>query len=48
MLLFWDFTNAGATGDVSWISRSGRSPGVRNGTPLQYSYLKNSMGTGAW
>ena len=27
---------------------SGRSPGVGNGTPLQYSCLENSMGSGAW
>ena len=30
------------------ISRSGRSPGVGNGTPLQYSCLENPMGRGAW
>ena len=27
---------------------SGRSPGVRNGNPLQYSCLENSMDGGAW
>ena len=27
---------------------SGRSPGGRHGYPLQYSYLENSMDTGAW
>ena len=26
----------------------GRSPGERNGTPLQYSCLGNSMDRGAW
>ena len=25
-----------------------RSPGVGNGNPLQYSYLRNSMKRGAW
>ena len=30
------------------ISRSGRSPGVGNGTLLQYSCLENPMGRGAW
>ena len=35
--------NAGDTEDVGLIPRSGRSPGGRNGNPLQYSYLENSM-----
>ena len=30
------------------IPGSGRSPGVVNGAPLQYSCLENSMGRGAW
>ena len=30
------------------IPRSGRSPGVRNGTPLQYPCLENAMGGEAW
>ena len=30
------------------IPGSGRSPGVGNGNPLQYSCLKNSMKRGAW
>ena len=30
-------TNAGDTRDASWIPGSGRSPGVGNGNPLQYS-----------
>ena len=40
--------NAGDTRDVGLIPRLGRSPGVGNGTPLQYSYLENSMDRGAW
>ena len=35
--------NAGDTGDSGLISGSGRSPGVGNGNPLQYSCLKNPM-----
>ena len=38
-------TNAG---DVGSILGSGRSPGERNGYPLQYSCLENSMDGGAW
>ena len=38
--------NAGDTRDVSWIPGLGRSPGVGNGIPLQYSCLENSMGRG--
>ena len=34
--------------DAPLIPRSGRSPGVWIGTPLQYSCLKYSMGRGAW
>ena len=34
-------SNAGDTGDSSWIPGSGRSPGGGNGNPLQYSYLEN-------
>ena len=30
------------------VPRSGRSPGVANGNPLQYSCLENSMERGAW
>ena len=33
---------------VGSILGSGRSPGKGNGNPLQYSYLGNSMGRGAW
>ena len=39
---------AGDTRDVGLISGSGRSPGVENGNPLQYSCLGNPMGRGAW
>ena len=35
-------------GDAGLIPCSRISPGVGNGTPLQYSCLKNSMGRGAW
>ena len=40
--------NAGATGDTGSISGSGRSPGERHGSPLQYFCLENPMGRGAW
>ena len=33
--------NAGGLGDAGSISGSGRSPGGRNGNPLQYSCLEN-------
>ena len=37
-----------SAGDVSSISGSGRFPGVgRNGSPLQYFCLENSMERGA-
>ena len=35
-------------GDLGLIPGSGRSPGERNGYPLQYSCLENSMDRGAW
>ena len=35
-------------GDPSLIPGSGRSPGERNGNPLQYSCLENPMDGGAW
>ena len=34
--------------DTGSILESGRSPGVGNGNPLQYSCQKNSMDRGAW
>ena len=40
--------NAGDARDMSSIPGSGRSPGVGNGTPLQYSCLGNPMDRGAW
>ena len=39
---------AGDKGDVGSVSGFGRSFGRRNGTPLQYSCLENSMGRGDW
>ena len=36
------------TGDTGLIPGSGRSPEGRNGNPLQYSCLENSMDRGAW
>ena len=35
-------------GDVRSIPGLGRSSGERNGTPLQYSCLRNAMDRGAW
>ena len=35
-------------GDQGYIPGLGRSPGVGNGYPLQYSFLENSMDRGAW
>ena len=35
-------------GDLGSIPGLGRSPGERNGNPLQYSCLENSMDRGAW
>ena len=40
--------NAGDVGDLGSISRSGRSPGVGNGNPLQYSSLENPMNREVW
>ena len=37
-----------STGDPGLIPGSRRSPRVRNGTPLQYSCMKQSMGREAW
>jgi len=39
--------NAGDARDVGSISGLGRSPGIGNGNPLQYSCLENSMDRGA-
>ena len=40
--------NAGAIEDLGSNPGSGRSPGVGNGSPLQYSCLENPMDRGAW
>ena len=40
--------NAGDAGDTSLIPGLGRFPGEGNGSPLQYSCLKNSMDRGTW
>ena len=40
--------NAEEARDTGSIPELGRSPGVGNGTLLQYSCLENSMGRGAW
>ena len=37
--------NAGNLGSIPGLKRS---PGERNGNPLQYSCLENSMDRGAW
>ena len=34
--------------DLGSIPELGRSPGVRNGNPLQNSYLENPTDRGAW
>ena len=39
---------SGDAGDVSSIPGLGRSCGVGNDNPLQYSCLENSMDRGAW
>ena len=39
--------NAGDARDVGLIPGSGRSPKVRNGSPTQFSFLKNPMDRGA-
>ena len=40
--------NVGDIRDAASIPGSGRSPGVRNGNPLQCSCLENPMDRGAW
>ena len=40
--------SAGATGDMSSIPGSGRSPGGGHGHPLLDSCLENPMDRGAW
>ena len=58
MIINWDFPggqlvknlppNVGDARDVGSNPGSGRSPGVGNGNPLEYSCLENSMGRGTW
>ena len=40
--------NTGDTGHTGLIPGLRRSPGVGNGSPLQYSCLENPMDKGAW
>ena len=40
--------NAGASGDAGSSPELGRSPGERNGNPLQYSCWNNPMDREAW
>ena len=40
--------SAGDTRDAGSIPGLGRSPGIGNGNPLQYSCLGNAMDRGAW
>ena len=42
------FTNAVDSTDVGSVPGLGRSPGVGNNNPLQYSCLENSMDREAW
>ena len=41
-------TNGGDRREEGSIPGSGRSPGIGNGSPPQYSCLENPMGRGAW
>ena len=43
-----NLTHAGDSGDVGSIFQLERSPRVRNGNPLQYSCLENSMDRITW
>ena len=40
--------DAGNVRNTGLIPGWGRSPGGGHGNPLQYSYLENPMGRGAW
>ena len=40
--------NVGDTEDMGLIPGLGRSPGVGNGNPLQYSCLENTMDRRVW
>ena len=51
--IYWQYgsevkASACNAGDLGSIPGSGRSPGERNGNPLQYSCLENPMDRGAW
>jgi len=35
-------------GDAGLVPGSGRSPGVENGNPLQFSWLEIPMDSGTW
>ena len=41
-------TNAGVTGDAGSIPGLGRSPEGENGSPFQYSCLRNPTDRGTW
>ena len=54
-IIYWEFpggsegkASAYNAGDPGSIPGLGRSPGERNGNPLQYSCLENPMDGGAW
>ena len=54
-LMHWDSlvaqrvkASACNVGDLGSIPGLGRSPGERNGNPLQYSCLENPIGREAW
>ena len=40
--------SACSVGNLGLIPGLGRSPGVGNGNPFQYSYLENKIDRGAW
>ena len=40
--------SAANAGDMDSIPGLGRSPGEKNGNPVQYSCLENSMDRGVW
>ena len=40
--------NTGDAGDMGMIPGSGRTSGVKNGNPLQFSCLENFLNRGAW
>ena len=46
--IYWYLNPLANAGDAGLIPGLGRCPGKRNGNPLQYSCLGNSMGRGTW